>query len=133
MTRLYRSERDKKIFGLCGGLAESFNIDSTILRLIVIIAAFFSGGTVIFLYLIASMVIPKETDLYDRRDRYDDYPPSYGSPRTSTFEKEESPDNIDRMMEDIEKKAMWREIEELREKLRKFEEKEKGENKDERI
>lgn len=60
MTRLYRSTRDKKIFGLCGGLAESFNVDPTLLRLVVVVATFFSAGTVILLYILCSLVIPKE-------------------------------------------------------------------------
>lgn len=60
MRRLYRSQRDKKIFGLCGGLAEQLNVDATLLRLVMVAAAFFSGGAVIFLYVVASLVIPKE-------------------------------------------------------------------------
>lgn len=59
MNRLYRSIYDRKITGLCGGLAASFGIDSTLVRLLLVIAAFFSAGTVILLYLIASLVVPK--------------------------------------------------------------------------
>jgi|HigsolmetaAR203D_1030402.scaffolds.fasta_scaffold02524_4 phage shock protein PspC (stress-responsive transcriptional regulator) len=62
MTRLYRSTRDKKIFGLCGGLAEAFNVDATLLRLVVVVATFFSAGTVILLYILCSLVIPKEPE-----------------------------------------------------------------------
>lgn len=62
MTRLYRSTRDKKIFGLCGGLAETFNVDATLLRLVVVVATFFSAGTVILLYILCSLVIPKEPE-----------------------------------------------------------------------
>ncbi|WP_127580252.1 PspC domain-containing protein [Paenibacillus koleovorans] len=60
MNKLYRSRTDSKLFGLCGGLAQMINVDSTLLRVIVIITAFFSGGTVIPLYFIACLVIPKE-------------------------------------------------------------------------
>ena len=148
MTKIYRSQRDKKIFGLCGGLAEAFNIDATILRLVLIITAFFSAGTVIFLYVLASLVIPKEpfyNDHYDEygfdgrfderdhhhRSRYRD--PSYGRSRhrpnhRPSFHGEEKAerDTIDEMMEDIEKKALQKEIEELREKLKKYEQNQEG-------
>lgn len=36
MKRLYRSETDRKLCGVCGGIAEYFNIDSTVVRLIMI-------------------------------------------------------------------------------------------------
>lgn len=59
MNRLYRSTYDSKITGLCGGLAAWFGIDATLVRLVVAIAAFFSFGTVVLLYLIASLIVPK--------------------------------------------------------------------------
>lgn len=80
MKKLYRSQRDKKIFGLCGGLAETLNVDSTMLRLIVVVCAFFSHGAVLLLYLIASMVIPKEPYGGDFGHFDADYtPPSQGT------------------------------------------------------
>ncbi|MFH5181538.1 PspC domain-containing protein [Paenibacillus sp. TAB 01] len=60
MTRLFRSRTDRKITGLCGGLAETLNIDSNLLRLLLVITAFFSGGVVIPLYFLAVIVIPNE-------------------------------------------------------------------------
>ncbi|WP_313638100.1 PspC domain-containing protein [Paenibacillus sp. FSL K6-0276] len=60
MKKLYRSLSDKKISGLCGGLARYTGIDATILRLITVAAAFFSFGTVLILYVIASVIVPKE-------------------------------------------------------------------------
>jgi phage shock protein C len=60
MSKIYRSRTDSKLFGLCGGLAQLINVDSTLLRVIVVVTAFFSGGTVIPLYFIACLVIPKE-------------------------------------------------------------------------
>lgn len=55
--KLYRSEVDKKLGGVCGGLAEYFDIDSTIIRLVVILT-FFMGGVGFPLYLIAWVIIP---------------------------------------------------------------------------
>ena len=58
MNRLYRSARDKKLFGVCGGIAEATGIDSTLIRIVLVITTFFSGGAPIPIYLIAAMVMP---------------------------------------------------------------------------
>jgi phage shock protein C len=60
MKRLYRSVTNKQISGLCGGIAQWLGVDATVVRLITIILAFFSFGTVIALYFIASIIVPKE-------------------------------------------------------------------------
>ena len=54
--KLYLSETDKKIFGVCGGLGEYFDIDSTIVRLIWVIIAL--SGVGILSYLIAGLIKP---------------------------------------------------------------------------
>ncbi len=41
--KLYLSDRDKKIAGVCGGLADYFDIDATIIRIIWFLAAFLYG------------------------------------------------------------------------------------------
>lgn len=55
--RLYRSTTDKKIFGVCGGLAEYFNIDPVIIRVIWAVLAL-CYGTGLLLYLIMAFVVP---------------------------------------------------------------------------
>jgi phage shock protein C len=57
--KLYRSETDKKIFGVCGGIAEYFDMDSTIVRLICAVLVLFWGSGLLA-YLIAAFIIPKE-------------------------------------------------------------------------
>jgi phage shock protein C len=57
MRRLVK--RDKKIFGVCGGLAEYFDIDPTIVRAIFLFAAI-AFGTGILLYLILAIVMPED-------------------------------------------------------------------------
>ena len=58
MKRLYKSKTDKKICGVCGGLAEYLGIDPTIVRLIwAILVVFF--GTGILIYIIAALVLPE--------------------------------------------------------------------------
>ncbi len=61
--RLYKSERDRKICGVCGGLAAYFGIGSALVRILMIIAGFFFG-TSILLYIIAAVVMPEESEVY---------------------------------------------------------------------
>lgn len=57
MKKLYKSQIDKKICGVCGGIAEYFGIDSTIVRLAwVLLSACFGSG--IIAYIIAALVMP---------------------------------------------------------------------------
>ncbi|WP_261303846.1 PspC domain-containing protein [Paenibacillus andongensis] len=141
MSKLYRSRRDKKVTGLCGGLAEAMNVDATLLRLLVVITTIFTGGTVIFIYFVAALVIPKEPG-YDQPP-FDPYAGSYGrqgynggawnahkpphpnhAPQHTGYNTPYDAgkvNNIDEMMKDIEKKALQREVEELRAKVARFE------------
>ena len=61
MKKLYKSDVDRKLCGVCGGIAEYLGIDSTIVRLIwVVLVVFF--GTGILAYIIAALVIPAYPD-----------------------------------------------------------------------
>lgn len=64
--RLYRSSTNRQIAGVCGGLAEYFDIDPTIVRLGWIIALFCAGGGLLA-YIIAAIVIPKDPNIYIER------------------------------------------------------------------
>lgn len=57
--RLYRSRRSRMICGVCGGVAEYFNIDPTLVRLGLILFACMAGSGVLG-YIIAAIVIPEE-------------------------------------------------------------------------
>ena len=57
--RLYRSRTDKKICGVCGGLAKYFNIDPTLVRLALVLCVLFAGFGILA-YIIAALVIPEE-------------------------------------------------------------------------
>lgn len=59
MKKLFRSTTDSKLTGLCGGIGKWLGIDSTIIRLLVIISAFFSFGAVMLVYFIAALFVPK--------------------------------------------------------------------------
>lgn len=57
--RLYRSRKDKMLAGVCGGVADYFKIDPTIVRVIFAVVAFSSFGTAMVAYFIALLVIPE--------------------------------------------------------------------------
>ena len=56
--RLYRLNEGKKIFGVCNGLADAFDLDPTLVRIGFFIAFLFSVGTVTLLYLFMAFVMP---------------------------------------------------------------------------
>ncbi|MED4957570.1 PspC domain-containing protein [Paenibacillus sp. FSL R5-0527] len=160
MNKLYRSRRDRWISGLLGGLGEYLGVSSWVLRLLMLISIPITGGTTVFIYFIAALVVSKEPyapydpyynggwpgggfgpsygprrpdDFRDPRfhDRppygggnggaYGNRPPQYGSGAPGAGFSAGGASNLDSMMEDIEKKAMQKELEELRKKLSNYE------------
>jgi phage shock protein C len=61
--KLYRSVNDKMIAGVCGGLAEFFGLDVSLVRLVAILLALL-GGHGILVYLILWIVVPKAPAAY---------------------------------------------------------------------
>ena len=59
--KLYKSKTDKKLCGVCGGVAEYFDIDPTVARL-AWVAFTLLGGSGILAYIIAAIVMPVETE-----------------------------------------------------------------------
>ncbi len=59
---LFRSRTDRMIAGVCGGLAEYFNIDPTIVRLLYVILTLFSKGLGILAYIILILAIPEKKE-----------------------------------------------------------------------
>lgn len=58
--RLYRSRTGRMLGGVCGGIAEYFNIDLVWMRIAAVIGAFFSLGIAIPVYVILWMIIPQK-------------------------------------------------------------------------
>ncbi len=56
--KLYRSLTDRKLAGVCGGLGEYFDIDPTLVRIIMVVLAIGGIGTGILLYILAWIIIP---------------------------------------------------------------------------
>ena len=59
--KLYRSKSDKKVAGVCGGLAKYLGIDVTLIRLAVVLLTLFVGGGLLA-YIICMFVIPEEPE-----------------------------------------------------------------------
>ena len=60
-NKLYKSNSNKMIAGVCGGLAEYYNIDATIVRMGLVLFALL-GGSGILVYIDCAIIIPKDTD-----------------------------------------------------------------------
>lgn len=60
MKKLYLSDTNKKIGGVCGGLGEYFEVDPTLVRVIFILIALLSVGLGVIAYLLIWMVVPRK-------------------------------------------------------------------------
>jgi len=72
--KLYKSKKDAKIDGVCGGIAEYFGIDSTLVRIIWVIITL-AGGSGVLAYIIAMFVMaeaPKKKKKDKNRDMLDE-------------------------------------------------------------
>jgi phage shock protein C len=68
MKKLYRSETDKMFAGVCGGIAEYFDIDAAVVRLGFAVFSLL-GGSGIMAYLAAAIIIPKRGDVTMHQDQ----------------------------------------------------------------
>lgn len=57
--RLYRSRQERMISGVCGGIAEYFEMDPTLIRLIFVLLAM-AGGPGLIAYIILAIIIPEK-------------------------------------------------------------------------
>ena len=60
--KLTKSTSDKKVDGVCGGIAEYFGVDSTLIRLAWILFSCL-GGSGLLAYIIAAIVMPRDIDI----------------------------------------------------------------------
>ena len=57
--RLYKSRKDRKIAGVCGGLGAYLRIDSNIIRILALVSTFFTAGVSAIIYIVAAGIIPE--------------------------------------------------------------------------
>jgi phage shock protein PspC (stress-responsive transcriptional regulator) len=58
--RLVRRRDDRMVAGVCSGVADYLGVDVTIVRLVTLLGAVFSGGTFLLAYLVAWVLLPEE-------------------------------------------------------------------------
>ena len=61
--KLTRSRDDKWIAGICGGIAEHTGIDATLIRVLLVIGTILGAGSLVVVYLICWVIIPKPPEL----------------------------------------------------------------------
>ena len=66
--KIYRSQKDCIIGGVCGGIAEYFDIDSTLVRLLAVLVVLL-GGVGVIAYIIAWIIIPQNPEQEIDRDK----------------------------------------------------------------
>lgn len=60
--RLYLSNKDRKLGGFCGGLAQYLEIDPTVIRLLYILLTILSFGAGVLFYILALIIVPRNPD-----------------------------------------------------------------------
>ncbi|HHV98271.1 MAG TPA: PspC domain-containing protein [Clostridiaceae bacterium] len=79
--RLYRSKSNRVLAGVCGGIAEYFNIDPTIVRIIWVVIGLTYGAGIIA-YIIASIIIPDRKfdssyNAWNEQSKNEDFEPGF--------------------------------------------------------
>ena len=121
-TRFYRDKRHGKINGMCAGIADYTGIDVTLVRWMMVFAAFFSGFSIVPLYFVAGWISPDRPRELDRDDAGQQkfWQGVRASPARSARAIASSFREIDRRLADIEhyvtteNRSLAREIEQLR-------------------
>jgi len=63
MKKLYISESDKKIFGVCGGIGQTYDIDPSLVRLAAVFLCIATGILPgVITYLVSWFIVPKESE-----------------------------------------------------------------------
>lgn len=68
--KLYKIEKDKKIFGVCAGIAEYLNMDPTIVRVAWVLFTLCICGAGILIYIICAFIFPDKTEV-ENQDKLD--------------------------------------------------------------
>jgi phage shock protein PspC (stress-responsive transcriptional regulator) len=60
MSQLHKSNKNRVLFGVCGGLAENLGVDAALLRIGFCLGAIFTGSILFWVYLLFALVLPTE-------------------------------------------------------------------------
>lgn len=105
--RFYRSRYDRKLTGLCGGIGHFLGIDSTLVRLGVVLLTIFTGVPIL-LYFFMVLIVPREP-LWSQASGYDE-----------PFFHDKPFSDLDDEIERLEKRALRQEVYRLRAELAKY-------------
>jgi phage shock protein PspC (stress-responsive transcriptional regulator) len=74
--RLYRDTENQKVFGVCAGLSDYFDLDVTLIRVLWLIAVLFAGSGLLLYLILAIVIEPKNVVIKkeEKKDKYDDDP-----------------------------------------------------------
>ena len=61
--RLYRSRDDRMLAGVAGGLAEQWDADPSLVRIVWAVLVFLTGGIALLVYIIMAIVVPEEDEV----------------------------------------------------------------------
>lgn len=111
--RLYRSQQDKRLFGICGGIAQFLRIDSTLVRVGVVILTVCTGIPIL-IYLLLALIMPKEPRWPYAMEGYDMYDRPYQSQPQARMS------DLDAEIDRLEKRALVQEVQRLRAELGKY-------------
>ena len=59
--KLYKIEQGKKLCGVCGGIAEYFNVDASLIRIGWVLISFWGPGLIA--YIIAALILPNKSEI----------------------------------------------------------------------
>ena len=121
-TRFYRDKRNGKILGLCAGIADYTGISVGIVRWMMVLGTFFSGGSTIPFYFVAGLISPDRPREIDRdsADQQEFWQGVRASPARTARGIATTFRDIDRRLADIEQyvttdnRSLAREIDSLR-------------------
>ena len=102
-TRFYLDKQNKKIAGVCSGVADYTGVDANIVRIALIVLTITTSGSFILAYLIAAWAAPtKPHDLYSSSEDAKFWQGVRSNPKRSTAEVRSKFRDIDRRLADIE-------------------------------
>jgi phage shock protein C len=62
--RLYKIEEEGKIMGVCAGLADYFDMDPSVIRLIAVLLLIFGNGATFIIYIVLGIILPEKNEVY---------------------------------------------------------------------
>ncbi|HEU0043552.1 envelope stress response membrane protein PspC [Sphingomonas sp.] len=102
-TKFYLDKQNKKVAGVCAGIADYTGVDATLVRIAMVLLTVTTGGPFILAYIIAAWMAPeKPTGLYSSDDDAKFWQGVRSNPRRSTAEVRSKFRDVDRRLADIE-------------------------------